>query len=219
MKVGKYEIPDIRISSLIKPTKDIYDKWPAEEPPSQEAVALVLGHKTAKSGAFLSKLAWLRDYGLIEKKGLRVTELGKKLTYDPDEKERKKAQNDAVLKIPLWKEFYDRWKFNPPEEKFWANLMSIVTLEAPDAQKIEKEVREAYMKDISGIKEDVAQGGKGQETSEGDKGAKEGQEGGKPNEKRDLNVNINIQVNLPEKGDADQYDKIFAAIKKHLLAE
>lgn len=38
-------------------------------------------------------------------------------------------------------------------------------------------------------------------------------------EKRELAVNINIQITLPEKGEPEVYDKIFAALKKHFFSE
>ena len=38
-------------------------------------------------------------------------------------------------------------------------------------------------------------------------------------EKRELAVNINIQITLPEKGEPEDYDKIFAALKKHFFSE
>jgi len=38
-------------------------------------------------------------------------------------------------------------------------------------------------------------------------------------QKRELGVNINIQVTLPETTDADVYDKIFEALKKHFFSE
>ena len=38
-------------------------------------------------------------------------------------------------------------------------------------------------------------------------------------QKRELGVNINIQVTLPETTDAEVYDKIFAALKKYFFSE
>lgn len=38
-------------------------------------------------------------------------------------------------------------------------------------------------------------------------------------EKRELAVNINLQITLPETEDAEVYDKIFAALKKHFFPE
>jgi len=38
-------------------------------------------------------------------------------------------------------------------------------------------------------------------------------------EKRELAVNINIQISLPEKGEPEVYDKIFASLKKHFFSE
>ncbi len=38
-------------------------------------------------------------------------------------------------------------------------------------------------------------------------------------QKRELGVNINIQVTLPETTDAEVYEQIFAALKKHFFSE
>ena len=55
---------------------------------------------------------------------------------------------DAVLRIPLWKEFYNRWKANLPNGNFWADLAKITGLEAPNAQSIVEMVRKAYLDDV-----------------------------------------------------------------------
>lgn len=152
VRVGKYTIPDTRIHpKLYEATKSLYEEFKSEDAPSQLTAAQLLDHKSV-SGAFLRKIAALRAYGLIEKRGIRVTELGKKLTYDPSEQERNEALKQAILNIPLWKEFYGKWGVNLPTSNFWVQLGKITGLEAPDAKKLENIVKKAYLDDIRYLK-------------------------------------------------------------------
>lgn len=153
VKVGKYDIPNIRLHpTLFEATKTLYEKFTSEEAPDQLTVAKLLGHKTDRSGAFISKLADLRAYGLITSRGVKVTDLGKKLTYDPSDKERNSALKGALLNIPLWKELYSRFSKTLPISDFWVELTKITGLEAPNAQKLEEIVRKAYLDDIQYLK-------------------------------------------------------------------
>lgn len=153
VKVGKYDIPEMRIYPLLfEDTKKLYEHFKSEEAKDTLTVAQLLGHKSDKSGAFLRKLACLRAYGLIEKRGIKVTDVGKRLTYDPSEEERNRALKETILNIPLWKEFHSKWGANLPTSKFWVELTKITGLEAPDAQKVEEIVRKAYLDDIRYLK-------------------------------------------------------------------
>lgn len=147
---------------LVEATKKIYEKFKSDEATNQLTVAQLIGHKSV-SGGFLTKLACMRAYGLIEKRGLKVTDVGKRLTYGATEEERDKALEEAILNIPLWKEFFSRWGVNPPAVDFWVDLGKITGLEAPDAQKAEKIVRNAYLDDIRYLKvqKEPEKGGKG----------------------------------------------------------
>ncbi len=152
MKVGKYDIPDMRLYPLlVEATKKIYEKFKSDEATNQLTVAQMLGHKSV-SGGFLTKLASMRAYGLIEKRGLKVTDIGKRLTYGAGEEERNEALKEAILSIPLWKEFFSKWGVNPPSTDFWVDLGKITGMEAPDAQNVEKIVRNAYLDDIRYLK-------------------------------------------------------------------
>lgn len=154
MKIGNYTIPDVRLfPNLAEATKLIYNKYPAEEVTDMKILANLLGHKTDKSGTFLNKLTYLRAYGLIEGRGsVRVSEIGKKITYGANEDERMQAIERALLNIPLWKEFYTRWGVNLPNGNFWVDLAKIATLEAPQAQTLAEYVRKAYLDDFRYLK-------------------------------------------------------------------
>jgi DNA-binding PadR family transcriptional regulator len=153
VKVGNYEIPDMRLHpTLYEATKLIYEKFKSDEVKDMNLVATLLGHKSANSGSFYLKLAQLRAYGLIEKRGVKVTDIGKKLTYGITEEEKNEALKAAILNIPLWKEFYSRWGVELPNGNFWVDLAKITGLEAPDAKNVVETVRKAYLEDVRYLK-------------------------------------------------------------------
>jgi len=155
VKVGKYDIPWFRLHpSLVEATKTLYEQYKSDEAPDTLTVANLLGHKTNKSGGFLTKLADLRSYGLITSRGIKVTDLGKKLTYGETEDDKNEAYKEALLNIPLWKELYGKFGKTLPTSNFWVQLSKISGLEAPDAQKVEEIVRKAYLDDFQYVKEE-----------------------------------------------------------------
>lgn len=153
MKVGKYDVPDMRLyPELAEATKKIYEKFKSEEAANTLTVAKLLGHSSDRSGSYYRKMACLRAYGLIDKRGIKVTDVGKRLTYGVSEEERNEALKEAIMNIPLWKEFHRRWGRQLPTVDFWVDLAKITGLEAPDAQRIEENVRGAYLADIRYLK-------------------------------------------------------------------
>lgn len=154
MKVGSYDIPLSRLPTLVDEVKIIYNQFPTDEITDMEIIAKLLNHKSASSGAFRQKLADFRAYGLIEGRGgVKVSGLAKRIAYEtPDNpKDKIQAYKEAVLRIPLWKDFYARWGTNIPRDQFWAQLTKITGLEAPQAQSVQEEVRSAYLTDTKEI--------------------------------------------------------------------
>jgi len=154
VKVGKYDIPQFRLQSLIEPTKTLFESYKSDEATDVLAVAKLLGHKTNKSGGFLTKLADMRSYGLITSRGIKVTDLGKKLTYGETEEQKNEAYKEALLNVPLWKVLNGKFGKTLPTSNFWAQLGKIAGLEAPDAQNVEKVVQKAYLDDFQYVKEE-----------------------------------------------------------------
>jgi len=155
VKVGKYTIPKYRLHpKLFEATKTLYEKFGSEEATNLLTVAQLLEHKSDRSGSFINKLSDLRSYGLITKRGVKVTDLGKKLTYDPSDEERDKALRETLLNIPLWNELYSRFGKNLPTTDLWVELTKFTGLEAPDAKKTEKSVQNAYLSDFRYLKEE-----------------------------------------------------------------
>jgi hypothetical protein len=219
VKVGKYDIPNIRLHpTLFEATKTLYEKFTSEEAPDQLTVANLLGHKTDKSGAFISKLADLRAYGLITSRGLKVTDLGKKLTYDPSDEERNNALKEALLNIPLWKELHSRFSKTLPTSDFWVELTKITGLEAPDAKRLEENVRNAYLADFQYLKEEKKseKGGKGMDEQD-----KFDTSGAKPSTLEELKFGDNVRIWLPKENIQEAWKKakkmidIYLGVEKH----
>jgi hypothetical protein len=149
MRVGNYTIPDLRLfPNLVEATKKLYDTYSNQEVSDMKTLAILLGHKSEKSGAFLAKMTFLRAYGLIEGRGaVRVSEIGKNITFGTDE-EKTDATKKAILSIPLWSDLYAKFGATLPPENFWAHLRELAAIEAPEAQRVSEEVRKAYLEDI-----------------------------------------------------------------------
>jgi hypothetical protein len=148
MKLGSYEIPEYRLfPTMIDATRIIFDKFKGESAPDNLTVATLWGHKSV-SGSVLSKLGALRSYGLIEKRGIKVTDLGKNITYPTNDDEKNESIKQAILNIPLWAELYRKFGVNLPKDNFWVDLKQITGMEAPDSQKLAESVRNAYYDDV-----------------------------------------------------------------------
>ncbi|MCJ7631779.1 hypothetical protein MUP77_05195 [Candidatus Bathyarchaeota archaeon] len=152
MKIGNYVIPDQRLfPKLYDAAKLIYENYRLEEAEDENAVAKLLGHKTANSGSFNGKIADLRQYGLLEPRNLKASQLTETLTYG-EEQDKVDATTTAVLNVPLWKELYSKFGVVLPESNFWVQLQRITGLDPLEAQKHADYVRKAYLDDAGHIK-------------------------------------------------------------------
>ena len=157
MKVAEgWRIPTMRIyPELYDDIKKLYEKFGQKEV-DQETVAQLWGHKSAKSSQFrVVKLGSLRSYKLIGGRGkIRVSNLGKRLTYPENEGELMDAIVEAVRNIPLWKTFFDTFTEKGedlPADTLWMNLRQIIgedRLPPEEAKNKAKIVRKAYFEDL-----------------------------------------------------------------------
>src|SRR5688572_24081083 len=71
-KIGSYDYPDTQVATLLKAVETLVLTFKGEAT-DEKNFASVIGHKNTKSGGYLQKVADLRKYGWIEKKGLIAT--------------------------------------------------------------------------------------------------------------------------------------------------
>src|SRR2546428_339397 len=86
---------------------------------SQDQLAAFLGHTTTNSGAFLSRIAAARLFGLISGRGseLKITPLAQKILMPVYPEQAREALLEAFLKVPLFKAIFEehQGKELPPE--------------------------------------------------------------------------------------------------------
>ena len=161
--VEGWEIPKMRLyPELFDDIKKLYGKFGQSEV-DQETVAQLWGHKSAKSSQFnFVKLGSLRTYRLIEGRGkIKISDLGRRLTYPKNEKESNDAILEAIKNIPLWTILFDTFTVKGvdlPTDTFWMNLRQIVgedKLPPEEAKKTAKIVRKAYFEDVKYYKRDL----------------------------------------------------------------
>jgi len=71
------------------------------------------------------------------------------------------------LNIPLWRAFHSKYGVELSEVNFWVDLSKITGLEPPDAQKLEGDVRKAYITDTQGITVEKKKGDEMKDRAEG----------------------------------------------------
>jgi len=151
-----WSVPEMRIyPELYDDIKKLYGKFGQSEV-DPETVAQLWGHKSMKSSQFrVTKLGCLRAYGLIDGRGkIRVSTLGKNLTYPQNEEELMTAIVETVKKIPLWKWLFDTFTSkgrDVPTETLWMDLRQFVgedKLTPEDAKNKAELIRKAYFEDL-----------------------------------------------------------------------
>ena len=154
MRIGRYTVPNLRLyPMLVEAVKLLYNEFSLNDIDNLDTAAKVLGHVSAKSGAFLQKVATLRAYGLLEGRGkVRVTGLGRALAYPTSREEEAKAIEEAIKNIPLWRELYSRFGIELPKENFWATLAEVAGLDDDEAHDKEEWVRRAYLTDTRNLR-------------------------------------------------------------------
>ena len=153
MRIGSYEIPEIRFNSgAFNDIKKIYDNVKSvDRQIHANDLALLLGYKTPTSGGFYRRINSLISYGLLEGRGkFRVTKNGEDILYPPDEERRKQLLRESVLRVSLWNEFYNKFKRNLPEN-LWLEIKDLTGVSSAEAQSVEKEVRRWYLNDTEQI--------------------------------------------------------------------
>ena len=153
MRIGSYEIPEIRFNSgAFNDIRRIYDNVKSvDRQIHANDLALLLGYKTPTSGGFYRRINSLISYGLLEGRGkFRVTKNGEDILYPRDEDHRKQLVRESVLGVSLWNEFYKKFRRELPLN-LWLEIKDLTGISSAEAQSVEKEVRRWYLNDTEGI--------------------------------------------------------------------
>ena len=149
MKIGNYEIPDIRLSEAIQDVKKIFDKVKnTQDLTHYTDIAVMLDYRSKIGGAFYRRLNSLTLFGLLEGRAkYRVTELGENISYPIDELNKNELTTKAFLSVPLWNKIYSKHG-KQLSDNVWFDIKNITGISAPEAQAVEKDVRKWYLEDV-----------------------------------------------------------------------
>jgi hypothetical protein len=149
LKIGNYEIPDIRLSEAIQDVKKIFDKVKnTQDLTHYTDIAVMLDYKSKIGGAFYRRLNSLTLFGLLEGRAkYRVTELGENISYPIDEANKNELTTKAFLSVPLWNKIYSKHG-KQLSDNVWFDIKNITGISAPEAQAVEKDVRKWYLEDV-----------------------------------------------------------------------
>jgi hypothetical protein len=149
LKIGNYEIPDIRLSEAIQDVKKIFDKVKnTQDVTHYTDLAVMLDYKSKIGGAFYRRLNSLTLFGLLEGRAkYRITELGENISYPVNELQKNELLSKAFQNVPLWNKLYNKHGKQLPDN-VWYDIKNITGISAPEAQSVEKDVRKWYLDDV-----------------------------------------------------------------------
>jgi hypothetical protein len=153
LRVGSYEIPEVRFNSgAFNDIRKIYDNVKSvDRQIHANDLALLLGYKTPTSGGFYRRINSLISYGLLEGRGkFRVTKNGEDILYPRNEDHRNQLVRESVLRVALWNELYKKFRRELPAN-LWLEIKDLTGISSAEAQSVEKEVRRWYLNDTEGI--------------------------------------------------------------------
>ncbi|MBA3750808.1 MAG: hypothetical protein H0X03_07985, partial [Nitrosopumilus sp.] len=149
MKIGNYEIPDIRLSEAIQDVKKIFDKVKnTQDLTHYTDIAVMLDYKSKIGGAFYRRLNSLTIFGLLEGRAkYRITGLGENISYPINDNQKSELSSKAFLNVPLWNKLYSKHR-KQLDDNLWFDIKNITGISAPESQTIEKDVRKWYLDDV-----------------------------------------------------------------------
>jgi hypothetical protein len=149
LKIGNYEIPDIRLSEAIQDVKKIFDKVKnTQDLTHYSDIAVMLDYKSKIGGAFYRRLNSLTLFGLLEGRAkYRITDLGENLSYPINDEQKSELSSKAFLNVPLWNKLYSKHG-KQLGDNVWFDIKNITGISAPESQAIEKDIRKWYLDDV-----------------------------------------------------------------------
>ncbi len=132
--LGKLAMPPkMTLSDAVELGKKVVGQFGSHEF-TDTGLASLLGHDTAKSGAFRQRQADLRRFGLIDGRGDKLhASMSAKTISAPGPSELSGALSQTAFRIPLYRSLHDKYKGAvPAEEDFLTTLVDLTGLARSD---------------------------------------------------------------------------------------
>jgi len=144
-KIGSYEYPETQFGTLLRAIETLVTKFPNGESQNEKNFAGAIGHKNVRSGGYLRKVADLRRYKLIEKSGIKATEIAKLIVKPLQKEERDKAINEAIMNVGLWEEIYKKAGRDVPSIEDFKIILAEITGDRDKSLESGDTIRNLYI--------------------------------------------------------------------------
>ena len=123
-KIASYSYPAITLTDAIQITDRVAKEFGGEISVSGLAKTLNMAEK---GGGFVDKVAGLRDYGLVDGRGMmKLTPLGERVAFPHTVEEADRARAEAFLRVELFQRLFHRTSGRVPDEDSFAIFLADV---------------------------------------------------------------------------------------------
>lgn len=142
-KIGGERYPELSVEDAIEVAEVLVNDFGGEAK-SQEAFAQSLGHSSSNSGTYYSKIADVRNYGLMPSRGIEATELAFEVANPRNERELAEVKFEMYENIEILSEIYDSLSGNDAPDDFWRVIAEVTETNPKEARDAEKTILELY---------------------------------------------------------------------------
>jgi hypothetical protein len=135
---------------------------------SKQVFADALGHSTAKSGSYITKVADARNYGILPKQGLKATDLAYRIAHPKDDAEYREAIFEMYQNVSLLSELYDHLDGNEPPSNLWSVLTEITGANRNEAKEATDDIRGLYEEMLEYDTEEASESDKSESEEDSD---------------------------------------------------
>lgn len=142
-QIASYKFPEIEAQDAVEIADVLVNEFGGESN-SEAAFAQALGHSSPKSGAYKSKMADARKWGVVSSRGVEATELGYRLANPRDNESKRDAMFEMYQNIQILRDLHEHLDGRQPPAEFWRILEEITGTNPKEAKDAAPDIRSLY---------------------------------------------------------------------------
>lgn len=142
-QIANYKYPEIDAQEAVKIADALVNEFGGEAT-SEEAFAQELGHKSTSSGAYKSKMADARKWGVVSSRGVEATELAYRLANPRDRAAEEEALFEMHRNVEVLRDLYEQLDGRQPPAEFWRVLEEVTGTNPKEAKDAAPDIRGLY---------------------------------------------------------------------------
>lgn len=159
-QIANYKYPEIDAQEAVKIADVLVNEFGGEAT-SEEAFAQELGHKSTQSGAYRSKMADARKWGIVSSRGVEATELAYRLANPRDRAAEEEALFEMYYNVEVLRDLYEQLDGRQPPAEFWRVLEEVTGTNPKEAKDAAPDIRSLYKQMLDYEPEEESDGADG----------------------------------------------------------